>query len=634
MPGEGRLDIRPRTTGEILDDAWRLALADAPLLLAMSALFLLPVGAILLLLLANPRPENLLARCGLPAALALLLPMTGLGSGACQELFRRRAEGIPVTLLGCLAAAFRRGLHHATGRALVLTAAAPGLALLGVSGWVVWGRGGAGFLLLLVPALLFFLGLAIGVNSGVHSVLAAGDAHAFSAFRISGQEAQRQAGKTAALAFGRLALWLFAFLNLYLFVELLLLLADTLGGFDVTLLELALSLANPVYCIALGILALVLAAPVIEAVNYLLHVDARTRYEGLDLWYRVRRAFPRSDWSRTGGILIAFGAVFFGAAPGHAEDARLTAVRSARQEIAAITNEVQAAQPYPGGARWVPRLRTIADRLDREGSSHRGRFRWFERAIAEFPRRPQAEAAQLLQNVDTKLALIEQSLPTDEDETPLRSKDEINALLPPKSTDHAKEQDQSRREKEKERVRQDAPEQDTPDREGTAIVVPVPGGFGMLAWVLLAGVVIAILAVGVLLWVQNRGPARRKTAGTKAAVAALPPEAALALPEQSVEALWREADAHAGAGRLLEAVRTLYLAVLALLHRSNLIRYERTRTNGEYANQLRPHAELHEPFRNLTTIFEVKFYGERSCQPDDYSACRGIADNLLANVRG
>ena len=33
------IDLRPRTPGEILDDAWRLALADAPLLLALSGLF-------------------------------------------------------------------------------------------------------------------------------------------------------------------------------------------------------------------------------------------------------------------------------------------------------------------------------------------------------------------------------------------------------------------------------------------------------------------------------------------------------------------------------------------------------------------------------------------------------------------
>ena len=75
------------------------------------------------------------------------------------------------------------------------------------------------------------------------------------------------------------------------------------------------------------------------------------------------------------------------------------------------------------------------------------------------------------------------------------------------------------------------------------------------------------------------------------------------------------------------------LGVLVLLHRANLIRYERTRTNGEYANQLRPHADLHEPFYNLTGVFEAKFYGERTCQPEDYTACRGIAENICTHVR-
>ena len=42
-PPERTLDIRPRTTGQILDDAWRLALADAPLLLTLSSLFSVPV---------------------------------------------------------------------------------------------------------------------------------------------------------------------------------------------------------------------------------------------------------------------------------------------------------------------------------------------------------------------------------------------------------------------------------------------------------------------------------------------------------------------------------------------------------------------------------------------------------------
>ena len=40
------------------------------------------------------------------------------------------------------------------------------------------------------------------------------------------------------------------------------------------------------------LLAWLLLTPFFEESNYLLYVDARARYEGLDLWYRVRRHFP------------------------------------------------------------------------------------------------------------------------------------------------------------------------------------------------------------------------------------------------------------------------------------------------------------------------------------------------------
>ena len=66
----------------------------------------------------------------------------------------------------------------------------------------------------------------------------------------------------------------------------------------------------------------------------------------------------------------------------------------------------------------------------------------------------------------------------------------------------------------------------------------------------------------------------------------------------------------------LEAVRSLYLAVLSLLHRQHLLRYEPTRTNGEYVLQVRlaPQAppELHAVFEGLTGLFEGKWYGERA----------------------
>lgn len=92
----------------------------------------------------------------------------------------------------------------------------------------------------------------------------------------------------------------------------------------------------------------------------------------------------------------------------------------------------------------------------------------------------------------------------------------------------------------------------------------------------------------------------------------------------------------ARAGNHLEAVRLLHAAVLALLHRANLIRYEPTRTNGEYLAQLERAAaggeEVQEPFRRLTGMFELKWYGERACSPEDYLTCRGLAEEVRGGV--
>src|SRR5580698_9788998 len=93
MASAQSLEIRPRTTGEILDDAWRLYFADAPRLLFMHALLYVPALSALLVLAASPPPQSWYVRWLPPFVAALLLPLTGISSGAIQERFRRLAEG-------------------------------------------------------------------------------------------------------------------------------------------------------------------------------------------------------------------------------------------------------------------------------------------------------------------------------------------------------------------------------------------------------------------------------------------------------------------------------------------------------------------------------------------------------------
>jgi hypothetical protein len=132
------MEIRPRSTGEILDDAWGLAWADAPVLLALSGLFTIPAAVIGLLLITQPAPAPVSEKLLWPGLLALLLPLTGLGSGACQAVFRRRAEEQPVTLLGCLGETLYRGLDHITIRAVVLVSSLLGLVALVLPGLAIW----------------------------------------------------------------------------------------------------------------------------------------------------------------------------------------------------------------------------------------------------------------------------------------------------------------------------------------------------------------------------------------------------------------------------------------------------------------------------------------------------------------
>jgi hypothetical protein len=152
--------------------------------------------------------------------------------------------------------------------------------------------------------------------------------------------------------------------------------------------------------------------------------------------------------------------------------------------------------------------------------------------------------------------------------------------------------------------------------------------------VLLLGLVAAALVFGVVLlvlqWQKGKKPAPRRQQGATGPEPEEPPED---LAGRDPAELWGQADELARRGDFLTAVRVLYLSVLALLNQAGLIRYEKTRTNGEYADHLRrKRAGLHGPFARLTGLFELKWYGERACGEADYRSCRGFAEELRQGV--
>jgi hypothetical protein len=606
MAMNAQLDIRPRTAGEILDDAWRFVRAEPLPLLFFSALFAVPAFAVVLLLLILPTPADELQQWRLPALAALLLPLTGLGSGASQEYLKQRAEGQRAPLGVCLRAALRRGLSHVTARAL------------GLAGVTLGG------LLLILP------GAALGVaNALAHPLIAAGKGSLSESHRFAG----RQFAKFVALAAGRFFVWLFVAANLHALLHAFLWIAGDLAGLDTAFLEHVASLRNPVYLVSLVLFAWLLTAPFVEAVNFFLYLDCRVRWEGFDLADRIERQFPAPGKARAGAAAVLLAAWCFLSGNATAADQRLVAVQQARTALARITDEVKQADPYPGGAQWLPGLKRIVQSLDNEVGGPDNSFRWFVRAIDGFDARPQEAAVDVLTNLDSWLALLEESLTPESNDAAAgaRSKSDVKSLLPDEAEGDGVGKPKKEKKEPEHDVQREEPQHEARGRGNAGFVGPNIGGLAQLGWIILAaigGVVLALAAV--LLW-QHRGSWKRKAAPVQTGAVAATVEDLLGQAELSAPALlWQQADELARQGRFLDAVRSLYLAVLALLHRSNLIRYERTRTNGEYVRQLRGKGNptLVDPFRRLTRVFELKWYGERGAAAADFDHCRGMAEEI------
>ena len=382
MSAEGAAIVQPRTTGELLDDAWRLYLADAPALLLLSGLFLAPAFAALLLLTDMPKAANsglpgqaytalwLLA----PLPLLVLLVLTGVGSGACQEWFRALAEGRKPTAGACLAAAFRRWSAHATARALALV---PALLAVGALLWlstVVFtdkpGGEASGcqliWDLLLTGAAVFTAIMLWPLLATIHAFLASAKGWS----RTSSSEylrlARADSTKAGVLTLMRLAVLVLAVVNLHLLIAAGLWILDGLAGLDAAFVGMQLTISNPVYDLALVLLAWLLLAPFFEACNFLLHVDARSRHEGLDLQLRVQRVFPTAERKRVAALAVLMGVLCL-AAPARA-DATYDAVHAGRLDVQSVAQQAAKEAPYQG-RRWQTELSNTASRLEHSGAA-------------------------------------------------------------------------------------------------------------------------------------------------------------------------------------------------------------------------------------------------------------------------
>jgi len=93
-----------------------------------------------------------------------------------------------------------------------------------------------------------------------------------------------------------------------------------------------------------------------------------------------------------------------------------------------------------------------------------------------------------------------------------------------------------------------------------------------------------------------------------------------------------EARRAAAAGRWREAAMALYQALLLRLDARGAVRFDPSKTPGDYRREVRRHPELATPFNAFLRGFEPVAFGGRGLDPEGYERLRGSAGE--AGARG
>jgi hypothetical protein len=89
----------------------------------------------------------------------------------------------------------------------------------------------------------------------------------------------------------------------------------------------------------------------------------------------------------------------------------------------------------------------------------------------------------------------------------------------------------------------------------------------------------------------------------------------------------------AAAGRLREAIRAWYHAVLVTLYGANILHFRKGRTNWEYLAAIGPEISWRAELVGLTRRFEEEWYGSDSSSTDALDDCRAAAQRVIHAVR-
>lgn len=89
----------------------------------------------------------------------------------------------------------------------------------------------------------------------------------------------------------------------------------------------------------------------------------------------------------------------------------------------------------------------------------------------------------------------------------------------------------------------------------------------------------------------------------------------------------------AAAGRLREAIRAWYHAVLVTFYGANVLQFRKGRTNWEYVAAVGPENAWRPPFIELTRRFEEEWYGSEESDAETLDKCSDAARHIIDAVR-
>jgi len=134
-----------------------------------------------------------------------------------------------------------------------------------------------------------------------------------------------------------------------------------------------------------------------------------------------------------------------------------------------------------------------------------------------------------------------------------------------------------------------------------------------------------VIGLGVFQALRHRRPSPAGSAGG----AGEPPEGELNALSKPAAAWSGEADLLAAQGRFREAIRALYLALLATLHRRGAIDYHPALSNWDYCRHFRGEPLELGPFRELTRLFDFGWYGHLGIDRAGYQGFKELVGPLL-----